>query len=131
MSWMGIDPIVLIEQLAGTIGHVHAKDVGLDPRRIARDGVVPACRYDDWEGRSWTYRAIGYGHDEPFWREFFTTLRRAGYDDVVAIEIEDPFMTMDEAVEKSVELTRRALPRHPVPDKSFFDAYEWESANVD
>jgi sugar phosphate isomerase/epimerase len=129
--WMGIDPLLLIEQLRGMIGHAHAKDVGINPRTVARDGIVPACRYDDWDNRSWVYRAIGWGHDESFWRDFVTTLRRNGYDDVVAIEIEDAYMTMDEAVEKSVELVSRCLPREPVPEGNFFDAYEWESAEVD
>lgn len=129
--WMGIDPLVLVEQLAGAIGHAHAKDVRLDARAVARDGVVPACRYDDWDARTWTYRAIGYGHAEAFWRDFFTALRRAGYDDVVAIELEDSFMTMDEGVEKSVELVRRALPREPIPEGNWFDKYEWDSASVE
>jgi sugar phosphate isomerase/epimerase len=129
--WMGIDPIVYVEQLRGAIGYAHAKDVKLDARAIARDGVVPACRYDDWDARSWTYRAIGYGHPEPFWKDFFTALRRGGYDDVVSVELEDSFMTMDEGVEKSVELVRRALPREPIPEGNWFDKYEWDSTRVE
>jgi sugar phosphate isomerase/epimerase len=129
--WMGIDPLVFVEQLQGAIGYVHAKDVSLDPRRVARDGVAAACRYDDWDARTWTYRAIGYGHPEPFWKDFFTTLRRAGYDDVVSIEIEESFMSQREALEKSVEMVRRALPREPVPEGNWFERYEWESASVE
>ena len=112
---------------AGAIGYAHAKDVALDARGVARDGVAPACRYDDWDARSWTYRAVGYGHPESFWKAFFTALRRGGYDDVVSIEIEDPFMTMDEGVETSVELLRRALPREPIPEANWFDKYQWRS----
>lgn len=129
--WMGIDPLQFVEQLRGTIGYAHAKDVKLDARAVARDGVVPSCRYDDWDARSWTYRAIGYGHPELFWRDFFTALRRNGYDDVVSVELEDAFMTMDEGVEKSVELVRRVLPRDPIPEESFFNKYEWDSASVE
>ncbi len=129
--WMGIDPVVYVEQLAGAIGYAHAKDVKLDARAVARDGIVPACRYDDWDARSWTYRAIGYGHPESFWRDFFTALRRNGYDDVVSIELEDSFMTMDEGVEKSVELVRRTLPREPIPERNWFAKYEWDSARVE
>lgn len=129
--WMGIDPLILVEQLRDVIGNVHAKDVAIDTRRAARDGLAPACRYEDWEARTWVYRAIGFGHPEPFWRDFFTTLRRNGYDDVVSLEIEESFMTMDEAVEKSVELVRRVLPREPIPTGNWFDKYEWESATVE
>lgn len=129
--WMGIDPLVFVEQLEGAIGYVHAKDVALYPRAVARDGVAPACRYDDWDARSWTYRAIGFGHPDSFWNEFFTTLRRCGYDDVVSLEIEESFMSMDEALEKSVATVRRALPRAPVPSSNWFDKYEWNSARVE
>jgi sugar phosphate isomerase/epimerase len=129
--WMGIDPVLLVEQLRGTIGYAHAKDVALDARRVARDGVAPACRYDDWDGRTWTYRAVGFGHPESFWKELFTALRRAGYDGPVSIEIEDSFMTADEAVEKSVDIVRRAMPHDPIPAANWFEKYEWESASVE
>lgn len=129
--WMGIDPLVFIEQLGEAIGYAHAKDVAIDERRVARDGVVPACRYDDWENRSWTYRAIGFGHAETFWNDFFTSLRRAGYDDVVSVEVEESFMSMDEATSKSVELVRRALPLEPIPSTNWFERYEWDSTNVE
>jgi sugar phosphate isomerase/epimerase len=129
--WMGIDPLLFVEQLRGAIGYAHAKDVRLDARGVARDGVVPACRYDEWDARTWTYRAVGFGHPESFWKDFFTALRRAGYDGPVSIEIEDSFMTADEAVEKSVELVRRALPREPIPTGNWWEKYEWESARVE
>lgn len=129
--WMGIDPLVFVEQLHGAVGYAHAKDVAVDARGVARDGVAPACRYDDWNARTWTYRAIGFGHPELFWKDFFTTLRRGGYDDVVSIEIEESFMTTDDALEKSVDMVRRALPRGPIPAGNWFDKYEWESATVE
>ena len=129
--WQGIDPIVLIKQLGGAIGFVQLKDVAFDDGRIARDGLVPACRYDDWDARTWVYRAVGFGHPEAFWKDFLTALRRGGYDDVVAVEIEESFMTTDEALEKSVELVRRALPREPIPARNWFDGYEWTSASVE
>lgn len=129
--WMGIDPQRYIAELAGMIGYAHAKDVSLDHELIERNGVVPACRYDQWERRSWTYRAVGFGHDELFWKGFCTALRRAGYDDVLSIEIEESFMAVPDAVEKSVELLRRALPRDPIPTSNWFDKYEWESTEID
>ncbi|SBW22362.1 hypothetical protein FDG2_2519 [Candidatus Protofrankia californiensis] len=36
--WQGIDPLVLVEQLQGAIGYVHAKDVALNTRAIACKG---------------------------------------------------------------------------------------------
>lgn len=129
--WMGIDPLVLIEQLGDAIAYSHAKDVGFESRRVARDGVVPACAYDDWSSRTWTYRAIGFGHPEKFWKDMFTSLRRGGYDDVVTIEVEESFMSTDETIDKSVEMLRRALPRDPIPTANWFEKYESEAASVD
>jgi sugar phosphate isomerase/epimerase len=129
--WMGIDPIELIDQLGDSIAYAHAKDVSLDPRRIRRDGLVPACNYDDWDGRSWIYRAIGFGHPEAFWKDYLTALRRAGYDDVVSMEIEESFMSVEEAVAKSAEMVRRAMPADPIPEQNWFDKYEWESTKVE
>jgi sugar phosphate isomerase/epimerase len=129
--WMGIDPLVFVEQLQGAIGYAHAKDVSIDPRRAPRDGLAPACRYDAWDERTWIYRAIGFGHPEPFWKDYFTALRRGGYDDVVSVEIEESFMSTDEALQKSVEMVRRALPLDPIPTGNWFDKYEWKPASVE
>lgn len=129
--WMGIDPLIYVEQLGSAVGYAHAKDVEIRPRIVQKDGVVPACRYDDWDARSWMYRAIGFGHSDMFWNDFFTTLRRVGYDGVVSIEIEESYMSTDEALQKSAETVRRAMPREPIPDSNWFDKYEWESTDVD
>lgn len=129
--WQGIDPCVAVSQLAGRIGFVQLKDVAFDAARIARDGLMPACNYDDWNARTWVYRAIGFGHDEMFWQDFLTALRRSGYDDVAAIELEESWMTMDEALEKSVDLVRRAMPRDAIPTRNWFSGYEWVSARIE
>jgi sugar phosphate isomerase/epimerase len=129
--WMGIDPLLFIEQIRGAIGYAHAKDVAIDRRRVARDGVAPACRYDDWESRSWIYRTIGLGHPEAFWGSYMDALRRNGYDDVTSVEIEESFMSTDEALEKSMTLLTRVVPRDPIPTENWFDKYEWQAADVE
>jgi sugar phosphate isomerase/epimerase len=129
--WMGIDVLSMIRELAGAIYYVHAKDVQVDSGIVTRQGLVPAVDYADWNRRSWVYRAIGQGHDEQFWRAFVTTLRRTGYDDVVSIEIEDPFLTIDDAIDMSVATLRAALPRNAPPAADWFDNYNWEAADVE
>ncbi|SBW22361.1 hypothetical protein FDG2_2518 [Candidatus Protofrankia californiensis] len=54
-------------------------------------------------------------------------LRRGGYDDVVSVEPEEPFMTSDEGIAHSVALLRRTVPRQAIPTRRFSDMYEWES----
>jgi len=129
--WMGIDVLAMIRKLGDAIYYVHAKDVKIEPHAVARQGLVPAVDYADWSGRAWVYRALGQGHDELFWRSFVTTLRQASYDDVVALELEDPFLVMDDAIEMSLATFRSALPPSAPPAGNWFDAYRWEAAEVE
>jgi sugar phosphate isomerase/epimerase len=129
--WMGIDVLAMIRELGDAIYYVHAKDVAIDDRIVARQGLVTAVDFADWNGRSWLYRAIGQGHDELFWRDFVTALRRSGYDDVVTIELEDPFLVMDDAIEMSVATLRRVMPSSPPPPGDWFDSYKWQAAEVE
>jgi len=129
--WMGIDVLAMIGELGDAIYYVHAKDVQIDDGIVARQGLVPAVDFADWDGRSWLYRAIGQGHDERFWRAFVTTLRRSGYDGIVTIELEDPFLVMDDAIAMSVATLRAALPPSAPPPGDWFDTYKWEAAEVE
>jgi sugar phosphate isomerase/epimerase len=122
--WMGVDPLLAIRQLQGAIGYAHAKDVTFDHHRVAARGVVPACRYEDWDARTWVPRTVGAGHSEAFWKDFFTTLRRCGYDGVVSVENEEPFLTPDEALASSLAMLNRVLPHEPMPTGNWFDHYQ-------
>jgi sugar phosphate isomerase/epimerase len=129
--WMEIDVLAMIRELGDAIYYVHAKDVQIEGAIVAQQGLVPAVDFADWSGRSWLYRAVGQGHDEHFWRKFVTTLRRSGYDDVVTIELEDPFLVMDDAIQMSVATLRAALPPSAPPPGNWFDSYKWEAAEVE
>lgn len=130
LFWMGIDVMEFIAELGDSIIFAHAKDVSINDRIVRRDGLVPGTDFDDWDSRSWLYRAIGFGHPEAYWREYVIALRRAGYDGPVAIEIEEPYLTTDDAVSLSVELMRRVTPRQQPPEGNWFDKYEWEVTDV-
>jgi hypothetical protein len=58
-------------------------------------------------------------------------LRRAGYDDVVALELEDPFLVMDDTLEASVATLRTCLPSREPPRGNWFDNYGWEAAEIE
>ena len=72
------------------------------------------------ETRGWSYRTVGWGHDERFWRGFLGALRLAGYDDVVSIEHEDALLAREEGLRQAVELLRPMLPRRP-REKAWWD----------
>jgi sugar phosphate isomerase/epimerase len=115
LVWQGIDPIEALRELgpAGAIFHAHAKDVHVDAANVRRNGVLDTKPYDRVLDRAWTFRTVGYGHGEEFWRDLISTLRLVGYDGVLSIEHEDALMSVDEGIEKAVTLLRGALLREP------------------
>lgn len=115
LIWQGIDVPTAIRELAAAdaLFHVHAKDVALDPRVVAARGVLDTTPLEHVNDRAWTFRTVGYGHGEPFWRAFFSALGTAGYDDVVSIEHEDALASRDEGVAKAVALLRACSFRDP------------------
>jgi sugar phosphate isomerase/epimerase len=111
LFWQGIDPLESIKQLgaADAIFHVHAKDTYLDGPNISRNGVLDTKHYSRILERSWTFRTIGYGQGEKAWRDIISTLRAAGYDDVMSIEHEDALLSIDEGLAKAIELLQRLM----------------------
>jgi sugar phosphate isomerase/epimerase len=109
--WQGIDPLVAVRALSGAIFHVHAKDVYLDRANIAQNGVLDTKHYARFGERSWSFRTVGYGQDEKFWRDFVSALRTVGYDGVLSIEHEDGMMSVGEGLAKAAALLREIVPR--------------------
>lgn len=111
--WQGIDPLLAIRELgsAGAIFHVHAKDVYVDPHNRARNGVLDTKRYSRFGERSWSFRSVGYGQGEKFWRDFVSALRMVGYDGTLSIEHEDGLLSVEEGLSKAVELLRAVVLR--------------------
>jgi sugar phosphate isomerase/epimerase len=111
LVWQGMDPVETIRTLGreGAIFHAHAKDVYLDRANIARNGVLDTKRYGQVLDRSWTFRTIGYGQGERFWRDVVSALRAVGYDHVLSIEHEDALASRDEGLKRAVQLLQGVL----------------------
>jgi len=92
LDWQGIDHIDGVREFKDRIFHVHAKDVWVNPTRLARVGSGG----EGW----WRYVLPGYGRIR--WGEFVTTLRRVGYDGVISVEHEDDAFSPEEGFIKSV-----------------------------
>lgn len=91
LDWQGIDVGTAVREFRERIFHVHAKDVVVDPVRLARVGY----QGEGW----WRYTLPGYGRIR--WGEFITTLRQAGYDGVLSIEHEDAAFPAEEGFIKA------------------------------
>ena len=81
LVWLGIPHVPdVIRAYGERIYHVDAKDTEIIAARLARQGVFGS----GW----WRYRLPGLGALD--WRAIFSALRDVGYDNIVAIENEDP-----------------------------------------
>jgi sugar phosphate isomerase/epimerase len=114
--WQGIDPLLAVREVGDAIFHVHAKDVYVDRHNVALNGVLDTKRYDRFAERSWTFRSVGYGQGEKFWRDFVSALRIVGYDGVLSIEHEDGLASVDEGLAKAVEVLQAAVLRETPAD---------------
>ncbi len=106
--WNGADPVAAIRRLDDAIFHVHGKDVMVDMMNVQFNGCNDIQRYDFIPERSWTFRAIGFGHDLKAWRDIISTLRMIDYDYVISIEHEDALMSPGEGLAKAIETLRSA-----------------------
>jgi len=113
LFWQGIDPLRALRALAGAVYHVHAKDTKIYAENCVVNGVLDLKHYGEAPKRSWMFRTVGYGHGFSWWKDFVSTLRLIGYDDVLSIEHEDPLMSIDEGFTKAVEFLQQVLLAEP------------------
>lgn len=111
LVWQGINPVEAIKKLGreNAIFHFHAKDTYLDRANISINGVLDTKHYSEILDRSWTFRSVGYGSDEKYWKDIVSVLRAVGYDYVISIEHEDMLASTDEGLRKAITLLKGAM----------------------
>ncbi len=109
LFWQGIDPLRALRALKGAVYHVHAKDTKIYPENSEVNGVLDLKHYGEAPKRSWMFRTVGYGHGFSWWKDFVSTLRLIGYDDVLSIEHEDGLMSTGEGFRKAVEFLHQVV----------------------
>ena len=115
MFWQGIDPIAAVRVLGDAIFHVHAKDTQLYPTNLIKTGVLDTKPYTQERDRGWIFRTCGYGHGAEWWKEFVSTLRMFGYDNVLSIEHEDSLLSPEEGLTKAAQfLNEIVLKEQPI-----------------
>jgi sugar phosphate isomerase/epimerase len=103
MFWQSIDPVAAIRVLGDAILHVHAKDTQIFSGNLPTTGVLDTKPYTEKRNRSWIFRTCGYGHGADWWKEFVSTLRLFGYDNVLSIEHEDSLLSPEEGLRKAAQ----------------------------
>ena len=98
MVWQHMDYLEPIQDFADRICHVHAKDVLLDRRRLNQVGIMALpTEYH-------TPKIPGLGEID--WGKFFSTLRGAGYEGAVCVEVED--RSYEGSLENRIESLRQS-----------------------
>jgi sugar phosphate isomerase/epimerase len=120
LFWQGMDTAEVIRLLGPIIYHVHAKDSRVDPHNVRLNGILDAKDFQACSRRSWVFRTAGFGHPEAFWRDFVSTLRLVGYDDVLSVEHEDPLIDPIEGFELAVKVLRNVLVEKP-PSRLWYE----------
>jgi sugar phosphate isomerase/epimerase len=102
LVWLMIDYERAIDEFAGHILHVHAKDMEIRREGLYENGVLSL-------GMGWQVpRLPGLG--EVRWDRFMAALYRVGYDGAVVVEHEDrAFEGTDALVERGFEIAASAL----------------------
>lgn len=72
------------------------------PSNLPMTGVLDTKPYTQEQDRGWIFRTCGYGHGAEWWKEFVSTLRMFGYDNVLSIEHEDSLLSSEEGLTKAV-----------------------------
>jgi sugar phosphate isomerase/epimerase len=108
LFWQQCDAVEVIRFLGrqGAIYHAHMKDTAFFPRNLARYGVLNfASSMKDHEG-SESFRAVGYGHGATLWKDVIAAYMEVGYDGMLSIENEDPLLTGEVGVERSLAVLK-------------------------
>ena len=99
LVWQLIDPVVFIKKFGDRIYHAHAKDGELVEENLRTSGVIPT---GSWmrPTRGFRFRIPGWGQVP--WKRVITALAEVGYDYVLSYEHEDPVMSREDGVEKTI-----------------------------
>jgi len=107
LIWCSVDPIVYARTFGERIFSVHAKDAEIVVENLRRSGAVSAGdpkRPDT----GFRFRVVGWGQID--WRRFITALIVIGYDGVLSVEHEDPWIGRTDGCKKAFNFLKQLIP---------------------
>ncbi len=126
LFWQQMDPIAVVRHLGELVVQAAAKDVRINERHAALNGVLdnsfrrlgadePRTNLggDEWANEwpaesAWDFVALGKGHDTAYWTEFLRALHEVDPNMLVNIEQEDTELGREEGVEVAARVLRAA-----------------------
>jgi sugar phosphate isomerase/epimerase len=126
LFWQQCDPVQVIRLLGkqGAIYHAHMKDTAFFRENVDRFGVLNFASPADKEGSEF-FRAVGYGHGASLWKDIIAAYMEVGYTGMLSVEHEDPLLTGEVGVTRSLAVLRNAreelLANQPNPGDSAFN----------
>ncbi|MGO9410564.1 MAG: sugar phosphate isomerase/epimerase family protein [Spirochaetia bacterium] len=115
MWWQGIDPAQAARFLGkeACLSYFHAKDAAVDANFSSYHGLTDMQSFGTVYGRAWQFRTVGFGHGLKEWADIFSALRSSGYDEIVSIEHEDSYMSVEEGLDKAIANLRQVMMFEP------------------
>jgi sugar phosphate isomerase/epimerase len=126
LFWQQMDPVTVVHHLGSLVFQAAAKDVRVNPRTVALNGVLdnsfrrlepdePRTNLgdDEWVNEwprpaAWDFVALGKGHDVAYWTEFLRALHDVDPEIFVNIEHEDVELGRIEGIEVAADVLKKA-----------------------
>jgi sugar phosphate isomerase/epimerase len=104
LFWQGCHPVEVINLLGkhGALFHAHMKDTLVFKDNVAKYGLLAFEPHDSGRDHlSMVFRAVGYGHGAALWKDIVKAYMDVGYEGILSIENEDPFLSGEVGVERA------------------------------
>lgn len=106
LLWCLCDPVIFVKRLGERIFHVHAKDAEIVKEELGFSGVAAT---GDWRrtDRGFRFRIVGWGDVE--WKRLLTALQMVGFQYVLSVEHEDPWINREDGCRKAIQFLKPLL----------------------
>ena len=115
LTYLGLYVETFINELAGRIFHVHAKDAEVVAHNVGKGGVLMQGEWGRID-RAFRFRIPGWG--DVNWRKVITELAMTGYNYVLSYEHEDVTMSRADGVDKVMDYLKPLLIHAPYEGRS-------------
>jgi sugar phosphate isomerase/epimerase len=98
--WRSMDALEVVKAVGDRIGHSHGKDTLEVKSKRAHNSMLESRMPGDATLMAWNFSTVGRGDGRPvdWWTTFVETMASKGFDGVISIEFEDPFVPVEASI---------------------------------